>query len=202
MADHRDPDDPTDDPIDDPTRHLLVALLGAKILFICIFLPTIVDADGRTVRPIEVAAATWPHIMGMFAATGATLRLLGDRSGPLITTVTLNVMTLVIAVICAFFLARSAPLFATAMALVALGALAGIWRRPWSFGRALWISGLLIAIALGWVATIAQPLSNLGLNAAGALLLMAGGIGIARAEYRARSTAQLPRAAVVRPPRI
>lgn len=185
----------------EPTRSLLMALLGAKILFICIFLPTVVGADGQFIRPIEVATATWPHIMGMFAATGAILQLLGDRTGPRITAATLNVMTVSIGALCSYFLAGSAPHFAAAMAFIAIGALIGIARQPWSFGRALWISGLLIAVALGWVATIAEPLRNLGLSGAGALLLIGGGVGIANAERRARSTATLPRAAIVRAPR-
>lgn len=178
-------------------RGPLIALLGALGMFVCMFVPAVISADGCGVRPIEYALATWPHILGLFAATGALLSLLGDRSGAVLTGVALLLFDATAACGCGLYLLEHSTGAATAMFALTVLALASLPIRPWTLARALWISGLVAGVAMGWLTTVAEPAFGLHLSAASALCLCVGGAAYERRERQEVRGPELPRAAVV-----
>ena len=178
-------------------RGSAIGLLGGLVMSVCLFVPAVVAPDGSVTRPIEFPPAAWPHFMGMFATMGALLALLRDRDGAAVMALVLAILALASATGSGLFLMDRSPTFATVLCLFAGLALSALHSRPWSLGRAMWVSGLLSLTGLAYYGTLVEPAHGWWLTSGGALLLLIGG-GLLECDARASAgDAGLPRAALV-----
>jgi hypothetical protein len=155
--------------------------------------PALLGEDGRQVRLIESGQTAWPLFVGMLAATGVLLALLHDRWGAALTALVLLVLDVAVALTGGWFLLQRAPGLAPGAMLLAGMSLFSL-RGDVSLARALWISGMLVLGAMGWLAGAWVSIAGLGVVAVGAALLVLGGIRWERRQRRAGRRAELPRA--------